>query len=292
VRGDTASAGAASATPLFFFIMEFILLFATGLIISAFGTVVGFGGGVFMVPILTLVFQIPIHLAIGCVIVALFPSALLSTVHNARRGLIDFKVGIMLEVPTIVGTVIGAKLTSYLPTQHLELLFSVMIFFVGLMMLKKKTDSASSQFILFKKMNDLPPRFVRQTPHGTYRMSGLTIALFGLTSGIIAGLFGIGGGFLKGPLMVLGFGMPARVAAPTALFMIVITSAVGSVSHYLLGHIQWEIGLLLVLSFTLGALVGNRRARVTSETSLVKFIGFGLIAAGLSMAASVVARLV
>ena len=54
--------------------------------------------------------------------------------------------------------------------------------------------------------------------------------LFGLVSGLIAGLFGIGGGFIKGPLMVLGFGIPARIAAPTALFMIVITSAVGSTS--------------------------------------------------------------
>jgi len=271
--------------------MEYLLLFATGFIISAFGTLVGFGGGVFMVPILTLLFQVPIHLAIGCVIVALFPSALLSTMHNTRLGLIDFKVGIMLEIPTIVGTVIGAKLTSYLPTHQLEILFSIMIAFVGVLMLKKKADSPPSRFTLFKKLNEMPPRFVRQTPQGTYRMSGLTVTLFGGTSGIIAGLFGIGGGFLKGPLMVLGFGMPARVAAPTALFMIVITSAVGSISHFLLGHIQWTIGLVLVLGFTLGAVFGNRKARLIPERTLVKYIGSGLLMASLAMAVSAVGHL-
>ena len=103
-------------------------------------------------------------------------------------------------------------------------------------------------------------------------------------SGMIAGLFGIGGGFLKGPLMVLGFGMPARVAAPTALFMIVITSAVGSISHYLLGHIQFKIGLFLVAAFTAGSLFGNSMTGLLPEKKLVKFIGWGLVAAGITMA--------
>ncbi len=272
--------------------MEYIGIFAIGFAISAFGTVVGFGGGVFMVPILTLVFQIPIQLAIGCVIVALFPSALISTIHNARLGLVDFVVGLMLEIPTAIGTVIGAQLTNVLPTSQLEILFSVMIISVGITMLRKRPEAGSSQLGFFKKLNELPPRFKRETAAGTYRMSGLTVTLFGLIAGMIAGLFGIGGGFIKGPLMVLGFGIPARIAAPTALFMIVITSAVGSISHYLLGHIQWGIGLVLVGSFTLGALFGNRRARVVSETKLVKYIGLGLIAAGLSMAVSVAAHLV
>ncbi len=272
--------------------IEYLAIFAIGFAISAFGTLVGFGGGVFMVPILTLVFQIPIHFAVGCVIVALLPSALISTIHNARLGLVDFVVGIMLEIPTVIGTIIGARLTSALPTTQLEILFSILIIGVGWTMLRKRPEAGPPQLLFFKKLNELPPRFARQTATGTYRMSGLTVTLFGLGSGMIAGLFGIGGGFIKGPLMVLGFGIPARIAAPTALFMIVITSAVGSISHYLLGHIQWEIGLVLVLSFTLGALFGNHRARVISETSLVKYIGLGLIAAGLAMAVSVVSHFI
>jgi uncharacterized membrane protein YfcA len=63
---------------------EYVALFAVGFIVSAFGTIVGFGGGVFMVPILVLIFNIPIQLAIGCVILALFPSALNSTVWKFR----------------------------------------------------------------------------------------------------------------------------------------------------------------------------------------------------------------
>src|SRR5574342_289011 len=106
---------------------ESLAMFVVAFIVSAFGTVVGFGGGVFMVPILTLMFHIPIQLAIGCVILALFPSATISTVHNFHRGTIDFVVGILLEIPTIIGTILGAWLTSYLPTWQLELLVTALV---------------------------------------------------------------------------------------------------------------------------------------------------------------------
>jgi uncharacterized membrane protein YfcA len=66
--------------------------------------------------------------------------------------------------------------------------------------------------------------------------------------------------------------------------MIVITSAVGSISHYLLGHMHWQIGLFLVAAFTLGALVGNQKAGTIAEKKLVGFIAGGLIAAGVAMA--------
>lgn len=264
--------------------IAYTMIFLIAFCVSAFGTVVGFGGGVFMVPILTMLFGMPIQLAIGSVILALFPSALISTFYNARKHTIDFSMGILLEIPTAVGTVIGALLTSYLPTQQIEILFSILVMWTGITMIRRNKRTGPPQLSLFKRLNKLPPHFERKTSKGTYEMSVATVTLFGFIAGIIAGLFGIGGGFIKGPLMVLGFGMPARIAAPTALFMIVITSAVGSVSHYLLGHLQWEVGLLIVAAFVSGALLGNQMAGTIAEKPLVKAIGLGLIAAGVAMA--------
>jgi uncharacterized membrane protein YfcA len=205
---------------------DLVFIFLIGVLVSGFGTVVGFGGGVFMVPILTLVFQIPIQLAIGCVILALLPSALISTIHNGARGLVDFVVGTLLEIPTIVGTVLGALATSYLPTHQLEMLFGLVIVLAGYMMARQpgKAGSRESPPGFFAKLNNLPPRIVRHGRHGTYYMSGITVAGSGLLSGGIAGLFGIGGGFLKTPIMVVVFKIPPRIAVGTALFMIVITS--------------------------------------------------------------------
>jgi hypothetical protein len=263
--------------------IEHLLIFVVAAAVSAFGTVVGFGGGVFMVPILILLFGVPIQLAIGSVIIALFPSALISTFYNLRKDCIDFAVGLLLEGPTIIGTIIGAWLTAYLPTRQIEILFSILVIWAGAAMIRRNKQSAQPQFSLFKKLNNVPPRLHRRTSKGVYEMSGITVTGFGLLSGIVAGLFGIGGGFIKGPLMVLGFGMPARIAAPTALFMIVITSAVGSVSHYWLGHLRWEIGLLLTSAFISGSLLGNRMSRTIAERRLVKIIGLALIGAGIAM---------
>ena len=78
--------------------VEQLAMFSVALLVSAFGTIVGFGGAVFMVPILVLFFHVPIHFAIGSVILALFPAAVISTVHNLRRGLVDLVVGTLLEI--------------------------------------------------------------------------------------------------------------------------------------------------------------------------------------------------
>ena len=263
---------------------EQLAMFVVAFLVSAFGTVVGFGGGVFMVPILVLLFHVPIQLAIGSVMLGLFPAAVISTIHNLRRGLVDLVVGTLLEIPTVGGTVLGAWLTKYLPTWQLALLFSIMVITTGLSMLRSDESGVSSQFSILKSLNRLPPTLTRMTRNGNYAIGGVTTLLFGTLSGLIAGLFGVGGGFVKGPLMVLGFGMPARVAAPTALFMIMITSLVGSVSHYLLGHLQMEMGLFLAGGFTLGSIFGNLRSANIGEKHLIRWIAWGLVFAGLVMA--------
>ena len=111
-----------------------------------------------MVPLLTLVFRFPIQLAVGCVILALLPSALISTIHNSRRGLVDFPVGVLLEIPTVGGTVLGAWLTSYLPTWQLEILFSVMVIVTAITMLRGQDTNSSSRFGILKTLNNVPPR--------------------------------------------------------------------------------------------------------------------------------------
>jgi uncharacterized membrane protein YfcA len=264
---------------------DLVFIFLIGVAVSGFGTVVGFGGGVFMVPILTLVFQIPIRLAIGCVILALLPSALISTIHNGRRGLVDFVAGTLLEIPTMLGTVLGALATSYLPTRQLEFLFGVVIILAGYMMLRQhgNIDIHESPPSFFAKLNNLPPRIVRHGRHGTFQMSVLAVAGSGLLSGSVAGLFGIGGGFLKTPIMVVLFKIPPRIAVATALFMIVITSLTGSITHYMLGHIQWRIGITIVASFVVGALGGNMLGTKVSDKRLSNLIAYGLMAAGIAM---------
>ena len=96
-------------------------------------------------------------------------------------------------------------------------------------------------------------------------------------------MFGGGGGFIKGPIMIGAFKIPARIAAATALFMIVITSTVSSITHYYLGHIFFDITAVVTLSFFLGSLFGNLFLHINSDALLKKIIGVALLIAAVML---------
>ncbi len=261
--------------------MNFILILIASIIVSGFGTIVGFGGGVFMIPILVIVFNVPIKIAIGSVVIALIPSAIISTLFNLNKNNIDYKTAIILEIPTIFGTILGAYLTNILSVELVEILFSIIVLLIGYRMIKqsktirKKYDKNS----LLYKLNNFGPGIIRKTNSGVYKINLLLSLIFGTLSGMIAGFLGIGGGFLKVPIMTEIFLMPAFTASATALFMILFTSISGSISHYFLGHVIFSNTIPVVLGFSIGALLGNIINANISEKVLKLMIGIGLLLA-------------
>src|SRR5699024_3103017 len=111
------------------------LLILLGLLISLYGSIVGFGGGIFMVPILVTVFDYSLDIAAGTAMISLVPSSLISTYLNRKKGQVDFKMGILLEIPTMVGVVLGSLILTYFATKGnlliLEIVFATMILLVG-----------------------------------------------------------------------------------------------------------------------------------------------------------------
>ncbi|MDG3581943.1 MULTISPECIES: sulfite exporter TauE/SafE family protein [Galbibacter] len=261
-----------------------IILILISFTISMFGSVVGFGGGIFMVPILIAVFHFPLTTAVGSVMISLLPSSLISTFLNRKEGFVDFKMGVLLEVPTILGVFIGVLLLSYITAVHLEVLFAVMVLFLGISFFLKKEKNKKGQGF-FYMLNKLKPRYIikNHLNHAAYRFSVWMVLFFGLMAGTLAGLFGIGGGFLKTPIMLRVFKMPAKIATATALFMIVITSTTGSISHFMLGHVQFSEAWPIMLGFALGALGGQKLNLKIKNATLEKLIGMGLVLAALVM---------
>lgn len=262
--------------------MEIILIFFFAILFSAFGTLVGFGGGIFMLPLLIIFFRVPIDIAVGSVILALLPGSIISTYFNARLKKIDYLAGILMEIPTIVGTVVGSLLTSIIPLFILEIFFSIFVSFVGIYTYQKigKVNIHASRNSIFFKLNKIGPRIVKRSESGAYRISFIVAFSFGFIAGMIAGLFGVGGGFLKTPIMVNVFNIPPSIATATAIFMIIFTSITGSASHYFLGHINFTYSIPIVAGFIVGAIVGNHLNIKISERFLAKLIGIGLVFAG------------
>lgn len=257
----------------------FVAIFIIAAGVSALGTMAGFGGGIFVVPIMVMGFGIPIEVAIGVTALSLFPSSLLSTIWNTKKKLIDFKLMWSLEVPTIFGAIVGAKLTKLIPTQPLEITFSVFLLFLAWKMNSKKVKKMGLLGRMVQWLNRQPPVMKASD----YKISVWAATFFGAVSGILAGLFGIGGGILKTPVMLNVFHVPVRTATATAICMITFTSLSSGITHWQLGNVELNLLAATAGGFFFGAFLGNWYGVKLQDETLRKLIAGSIALAGTSV---------
>jgi uncharacterized membrane protein YfcA len=263
--------------------MEEFIIFVVGALVSGFGTIIGFGGGVFMVPILIIFFGYNIEIAIGATMSALVPASIIASVFNLRDKSIDYLVGSLIQFPAVAGTVLGAFMVAFLPVTELQLFFALFVVVVGVYMVAPKQKKIIRHSGMMYRIRRAPTSFIRKNraKHLAYRLNAGLVSVFGFVSGIIAGLFGIGGGFLQTPMMIKLFRIPSQIATSTSLFILVITSFTGFISHYLLGNVLWSRSLPLMAAFALGAIGGNLMKKYQPPAQNIdKLIGIGLLLAG------------
>ncbi len=264
-----------------FTLAQWCVLFPVAILLSMTGTLVGLGGGVFMVPLLVLLFAVPLKIAIASVTISLLPAALLSTFFNARARHIDYTAGVLLEIPTVLGALLGTMLTTLLPVRPMEMMFAGLVAFMGWRILYGKTPL--NRLTLMDRLNLIPPVIERVKEGYRYRAGLPAIGIFGFISGLLAGLFGIGGGLIKVPVMLKVFRMPARRATATALFTIIFTSATATYSHWQLGRMDWHLALPLGSAFFIGSLVGNAFVKKIPASALEKILGVVLLASSIAI---------
>ena len=254
-----------------------VVLFIISLLIAAVGTIAGFGGGVFLVPILVMGFGVPISFAIGVSAVSLFGSSLISTFYNANDRKIDFKLMVILEVPTVMGAIVGAKLTSLVKVEQLEVVFALFLLFLSQKMLRSAGSSGPFSRLV-QRLNEVPPLFDR----GAYHVSIWACSVYGIFAGLIAGIFGIGGGILKTPIMIEALRVPIRTATATALCMIIFTSLGSGITHYQLGHVDLPLLYPCALGFALGAVLGRTIGSRVTDGTVKKVVGISIGLAGIA----------
>ena len=265
------------------------------LMVSTFGTIVGFGGGVFMVPILILFFQFPIELAIGSTMTALFPASLIASFFNYREKNIDYVVASLIQFPAMGGTVLGAFLVSFLPVMELQFTFAFFVIIIGFLILAAPGNNAGkkSKSGVMYHVNHLPTSFIRKNhkKHLAYRINGGIVVLFGFVTGTIAGLFGIGGGFLQTPVMIKVFGMPTRISTSTSLFILTLTSLTGLITHFFLGHVVWTKSIPLMTAFAFGATLGQYFKKEDARLPAIDILlGSGLFLAGIALIVNIIVK--
>ncbi|WP_028612438.1 sulfite exporter TauE/SafE family protein [Paenibacillus harenae] len=250
--------------------MEWIFLVLLGVIAAMFGSIVGLGGGIIIVPVLMLLGPVITgevigHAeAVGISLTVLVVTALASTLSYAKRKIVDFRSGWLFFITSGPAALLGSALTGQFPAGLFQLVFGVfMLAMAALLIARDYMKPFTKEWPIVRTMTD--------TSGEVHTFSyGIVPALaIGFGVGLISGLFGIGGGSLFVPLMVLLFRFPPHMATATSMFVIFLSSILGSGMHAYLGDTNW----LLVLALAPGAWIGGKLGAAIA----VRMSGKGLL---------------
>lgn len=271
--------------------MTIILYCLAGIVVGFVASLLGLGGGFLLVPILNLVFGVPIHEAIGTSLFTIMFTSSSSSVEYVRKRISDLKLGAMMIPFTITGAVTGANLSAQIPENILKVIFGTVLFIASIRMFLEKNQQrnsapqssglSNSKFLSFNRtFKDID---------GTefeYTINIPLLVLFGFCAGFLSGLLGIGGGIVQVPLLHIIFGVPIHVAIATSLFIIIFTSSFGTATHLFLGNVLITIGILLVIGTIIGSQIGSRTAQKIERRKLRRIFAIVLAFTGIRMAIS------
>jgi uncharacterized membrane protein YfcA len=221
-----------------------LLMIAGGTAAGVFGSLLGLGGGVLIVPLLTLVFGLELREAVGVSLVSVIMTSSVAAGVYLERHTADLRLGMRLELFTAIGALIGGSIAFLLAERLLALLFAGLLIYVAVSMLRARTPAAPVG----------PPG----EPE-TYEVRNMRLGVVGATgAGVLSALLGVGGGIVKVPLMHLGMGVPLRVATATSNLMVGITAAASAVIYVIHGGVDPYVAGPTVIGVFLGASIGSR----------------------------------
>lgn len=231
-----------------------------GLVSGGLGGLLGIGGGVFLVPFLVLVVGLPIRLALGISLTTVIATSSSVSAGTAGRQLINLRLGMLLEVATAAGGLLGGVTAQMLPEAVLRKLFGAVTAAVALVMLGR-LDRRNVILDADVDPGRLGGQFYEEESGRivSYRVRRLPVAMIGsFLAGNLSTLLGIGGGVIKVPLLNAWCGVPLRAAAATSAFMIGVTATSGAIIYYGRGAIVPTLAAAAVLGVWVGSTLGLR----------------------------------
>jgi uncharacterized protein len=259
----------------------------TGIIAGLLGSMLGVGGGLMIVPILTLALHLPMQVAIGSSLVTIVANACTATGLYTKSGFTNIKLGLLLETTTIPGAIIGGFAAAYIPAAILSGLFGLVLLYVGYTMVARNylalentndiaTESDRTNNRFSKSLTDSYQDQTLGKPV-TYKVKRTTAGLgAGFGAGILSSLLGIGGGIIKVPVMHLVMGVPMKAAIATSTFMIALTAATGAFIYQHFGNLQPFIIAPLVIGTVIGSSAGVQLTRRIKGVWLRRIFGIFL----------------
>lgn len=250
-------------------ILFFLYILSTSFVAGIIGSLLGLGGGIILVPALTILFNIPIHEAIGVSFIGVLVNSSSSSLVYIKNRITDIELSSFLELGAVIGSITGAYVALSVNSNILSIIFGIVLGYVAINMYKKIRNNKESNYTELKS-EDKREYFEESTKtivtySITKKKEGIILSSIG---GIFAGLLGLGGGAIFVPIMNRIMNVPIKVAIATSSFMIGVTSLVGALIFFNNGLINIEIISPIILGIFFGSQIGSRINKVINKKLL------------------------
>jgi uncharacterized membrane protein YfcA len=253
-------------------VAQAVFTVAVGFISGVLSGLFGIGGGIITTPAIKLLLGAPAIVAVATPLPVIIPGAITGSISYVRAGVTDVRSGLILGLAGAPLTIVGALLTKKVGGAVVLLLTAgLVLWMAGDMVLQTLRGSRASN----AGVSEADPGLVGGDS-GLDRARPRTLGLIGIgaLAGLYSGFLGLGGGFVLVPTMTRFLGFQMRRAIGTSLAAVAILAIPGTITHALLGHIDWGMALALIVGVVPGALVGARVSLGSSE----KFLRLGFAA--------------
>jgi uncharacterized membrane protein YfcA len=265
------------------------LLALLGGIIGTYGTLIGAGGGIFLVPTLLLLYPQESPNTIASISLAVvFLNAVSGTLAYARMGRVDYRAGLLFAAATAPGAVLGAFATSLFSRRLFDLVFSILILGLAAWIILRPTPRPQAARIhrgmITRRLTDTKGVDYHYT-FSLRRGIGLSFLI-----GWVSSMLGIGGGAFHVPVLVFLLHFPLHVATATSHFTLAIMSLIGSVTHVLVGDFAHGMRRTLALGVgvLLGAQLGAHLSQRLGSSTLIRILAIGLVLFGVRLVIQVI----
>lgn len=243
-------------------------ILAASLLAGLVGSLFGLGGGIIIIPALTLVFGLPIKEVIGASLIGVIAASTGAATRYVSEGMVNVRLGMVLEPATTLGSIVGALLAVYLDQHILAAAFAVILVYAAIYMYKgpQAPMDEPEQCVESLSCTFQDPVTGECVSYKVRNLGKGLLASFG--AGNMSGMLGVGGGIIKVPVMNVWMGVPMRAATATSNFMIGVTALAGAAVLYANGLISPVLAAVVAVGVFAGASLGPRISRRTAGTSL------------------------
>jgi uncharacterized membrane protein YfcA len=267
-------------------VLEFTFLVWAGALVAGFlGSLTGLGGGVVLVPLLTIFFHVDLRYAIGASLVSVIATSSGSAAAYVKEGFSNIRIGMFLEIATTLGALFGAYLTAKVSGNAIAIIFGTVLMYSAYVSRRTRARTDVEQppdpLATKLKMNGAFPDTSGIRNYNVYHVP----AGFGVMwiAGALSGLLGIGSGALKVVAMDQAMKIPFKVSTTTSNFMIGVTAAASAGVYLSRGYIDPSLAMPVMIGVLIGSLMGTRVLVKTQTKSLRLVFSVVIVLLGVEM---------